>query len=45
MEKKVDAQGNEMLERPHLIFMALNEWWAMFLFYLSPLAVLLLVIL
>ena len=45
MEKKVDAQGNEMLERPHLIFMALNEWWAMFLFFLSPLAVLLLVIL
>ena len=45
MEKKVDAEGNEILERPNLIFMALNEWWAIFLFFLSPLAVLLLVIL
>lgn len=45
MDKKVDAEGNEILERPKLIFMALNEWWATFLYFLSPLAVLLLVIL
>lgn len=44
MEKKVDAEGNEILERPNLIFMALNEWWAIFLFFLSPLAVLLVIL-
>ena len=45
MDKTVDEEGNEQLQRPKLIFMALNEWWAIFLFFLSPLAVLLLVIL
>ena len=42
MDKSTDEQGNEQLERPKLIFMALNEWWSIFLFFLSPLAVLLL---
>ena len=45
MDKTVDMQGNEVLERPKLIFMAVNEWWAIFLYFLSPLAILLLVIL
>ena len=45
MDKTVDEQGNEQLERPKLIFMALSEWWAIFLYFLSPLAILLLVIL
>ena len=45
MDKTVDEQGNEQLERPRLIFMALSEWWAIILFFLSPLAILLLVIL
>lgn len=45
MDKTVDEKGNEQLQRPKLIFMALNEWWAIILLFLSPLAVLLLVIL
>ena len=45
MDKTTDEQGNEVLERPKFIFMALSEWWAIFLFFLSPLAILLLVIL
>ena len=45
MDKATDEQGNEVLERPKLIFMALSEWWAIFLYFLSPLAILLLVIL
>ena len=45
MDKTVDEQGNEQLERPRLIFMALSEWWAIILFFLSPFAILLLVIL
>ena len=44
MDKTIDEQGNEQLERPRLIFMALSEWWAIFLFFISPLALLLLVI-
>ena len=45
MDKTIDEQGNEQLERPRLIFMALSEWWAIFLYFISPLAVLLLVLL
>ena len=45
MDKTIDEQGNEQLERPRLIFMALSEWWAIFLFFVSPTAVLLLTIL
>ena len=45
MDKRIDEQGNEILERPRLIYMALSEWWAVLLFFLSPLAILLLVIL
>ena len=45
MDKTKDEQGNEVLERPKLIFMALSEWWAIFLYFISPLAILLLVLL
>ena len=45
MDKTIDDEGNEQLQRPKLIFMALNEWWSIFLFFLSPLAVIFLLIL
>ena len=35
-----DEQGNEALKRPKLIWMALNEWWAITLLFLSPLGLL-----
>ena len=41
-DKTIDEEGNEKLIRPKFIFMALNEWWGIFIFFLSPLAVLLL---
>ena len=41
-DKSIDEQGNEVFKRPKIIFMALNEWWAIFIFFLSPLAILLL---
>ena len=45
MDKTTDEEGNEVLERPKFIFLALSEWWAIFLYFFSPLAILLLVIL
>ena len=45
MDKAIDEEGKEVLERPLFIFLALSEWWAIFLFFLSPLAVLFLIIL
>lgn len=45
MDKTTDEQGNEQLERPRFIFLALSEWWAIFIYFLSPLAILLLIIL
>ena len=41
-DKTFDEEGNEKLIRPKVIFMALNEWWAIFIFFLAPLAILLL---
>lgn len=41
-DKTLDEEGNEKLIRPKFIFMALNEWWAIFIFFLAPLAILLL---
>ena len=41
-DKTIDEEGNEKLVRPKFIFMALNEWWAIFIFFLSLLAILLL---
>lgn len=37
-EKEIDEQGNEIKKRPKIILMALNEWWAIFTFFLSPLS-------
>ena len=42
MDKELDENGNEILKRPKVIFMALNEWWSFFIFIIGPLAVLLL---
>lgn len=44
MDKVFDENGNELLKRPKVIYMALNEWWSIFVFITAPLAVLLLVI-
>lgn len=41
-DKTTDEEGNEKLVRPKIIFMALNEWWAIFIFFLAPLAIFLL---
>ena len=41
LDKSIDEEGNEKLERPKFIFMALNEWWAIFIFFLAPLGILL----
>lgn len=38
----VDENGNEIKKRPRIIFMALNEWWSFFLFFLSPLSIVIL---
>ena len=43
-DKTIDEQGNEVLKRPKVIFMALNEWWAILIFFLSPLALIFLLI-
>ena len=40
-DKKVDEEGKETLVRPKVIFIALNEWWAIFIYFLSSLAILL----
>ena len=42
LDKSIDEEGNEKLERPKFIFMALNEWWTIFIFFLAPLGILLL---
>ena len=43
-DKEIDEEGNEVLKRPKIIFLALNEWWSFFIFFLSPLGILLLAI-
>ena len=40
-EKTVDARGREILKRPKIIFLALTEWAAIFIYFLSPIGVLL----
>ena len=42
MDKEIDSDGNEVLKRPKTIFLALSEWIAIFVYFLSPLAVILL---
>lgn len=41
LDKEVDAEGREVLKRPSVIFLALNEWMSIFVFFLTPLAVVL----
>ena len=41
-EKKIDENGNEVLHRPKVIAVALSEWWSIFVYFLSPLPILLL---
>lgn len=42
LDKETDSSGNEVLKRPKAIFLALNEWVSIFLYFLSPLSILLL---
>lgn len=41
LDKTVDAEGNEALKRPKIIFLALNEWMSIFIYFLSPIGILL----
>ena len=43
-EKEVTPDGKEIAKRPKLIFIALTEWWAIFTFIASPLAMIFLFI-
>ena len=43
-EKEVTPDGKEIAKRPKVIFIALSEWWAIFTFIASPLAILFLFI-
>lgn len=43
-EKEVTPDGKEIIKRPKIIFVALSEWWAIFTFIASPLAMLFLFI-
>ena len=45
VDKETDSSGNEVLKRPKVIYLALSEWMAIFIFFLSPLGVLLISIL
>ena len=39
--KEVDAEGNEVLKRPKVIVIALTEWISIFVYFLSPISLLL----
>ena len=41
LEKELDQDGKEVLKRPKMIFLALNEWVAIFIYFLSPIGLLL----
>ena len=41
LDKELDSEGKEVLKRPKIIFLALNEWMSIFVFFISPLAALL----
>lgn len=45
LDKEIDSSGNEVLKRPRIIYLALNEWMAIFIYFLSPLGILLISIL
>ena len=40
-KKVLDIQGKEVLKRPDVIYMALTEWMAIFIYFASPLGILL----
>ena len=40
-DKDIDEEGKEVFKRPKIIHIALAEWWAIFVFFLSGLGVLL----
>lgn len=42
MDKSIDKDGKEVLKRPKVIFLALTEWLSIFVYFLSPIAILLL---
>ena len=42
LDKEIDDSGNEVLKRPKVIFLALNEWASIFIYFLSPIGILLL---
>ena len=44
MDKTLDTEGNEVFIRPKIIYLALTEWWSIFTFFISPLALILLII-
>ena len=41
LDKDVNSSGNEVLKRPKIIYLALTEWMAIFVYFLSPLSILL----
>ena len=41
LEKELDQDGKEVLKRPKMIFLALNEWVAIFIYFLSTIGLLL----
>ena len=42
LDEETDSSGNEVLKRPKVIFLALNEWVSIFILFLSPISILLL---
>ena len=45
MDKALDSEGKEMFIRPRIIYMAFNEWIAIFTTFLSPLPLVILILL
>lgn len=41
MDKVIDRHGNEVLKRPSVIFLALTEWVSIFIYFLSPISIVL----
>ena len=39
--KEINNEGKEILKRPPVIFLALTEWMAIFVYFLSPISILL----
>ena len=41
LDKTLDENGKEVLKRPKVIFLALNEWVSIFVYFLSPIGIML----